>query len=101
LKPSLQGFVNAQKDKWPTSVYGKFTQKTNMATMRVVLLDRELGFTFRISDSVQSNLPEGQDEGQVKGSPDENQTMATASVDQPVDGVVIDSNKPGVFVLGS
>jgi hypothetical protein len=77
-----------------------------MATMRAALLDRELGFTIHVSESEQSNLPEGQDEEEVRGSPNENQTMATVSADRPVEGVAIegaaiDSNEPGVFVLGT
>lgn len=105
---ALQAIVKAQRDKWPTLVHGKFTSKTTMATMCAALLNQELGFTIHISEPVQSDHPEGQDEGQVPGSPDENpsQTVATESVDQPVEGVVtgseeavIDSNEQGVFMV--
>jgi hypothetical protein len=47
-KSALQDLVRAQNDKWPVVARGKFTQKTNMSTMRAVLLDRDLGFTIRI-----------------------------------------------------
>jgi hypothetical protein len=97
-KPALQGIVNTQKDKWPTSALGKFTQKTTMATMRAAFLDQELGFTIRVLEPVQSNLPDGHDEGQVQGSPNENlsQTMAAASADRTVK---VNLNKPGMFML--
>ena len=104
-KPALQGIVDTQKNKWPTSTLGRFTQKTTKATMRAALLNRELGFTIHTSESepVQSHPPEGHDEGQVRGIPNENpsQTMAAASTEQTVQGAVIDSNKPGTFMLES
>ena len=99
-KPGLQDIVNAQKDKWPVSVYGKFTQKTNMATMRAALLDPELGFIIQVLDSESAqpnlNLPEVQDEGRVLERSDESQTTAVVDVNQPAEGVVIDS---GEFVM--
>ncbi|KAI9445666.1 hypothetical protein BJY52DRAFT_1315735 [Lactarius psammicola] len=60
-----------------------------MATMRAALLDQELGFTIRILDPVQSDLPEGQDEGQVQGSPDGSlsQTTAAVSAGQTIEGL--------------
>ena len=97
-KPGLQDIVNAQKDKWPVPVYGKFTQKTNMATMRAALLDPELGFVIPVldSESVQPNLPEVQDEEQTLERSDESQTTALVEVNQPVEGVAIDS---GEFIM--
>lgn len=104
-KPALQGIVNTQKDKWPTLTLGRFTQKTTKATIRAALLDRELGFTIHTSKSepVQSHPPEGHDEGQVQGSPNDNssQTLAAASTDQTVQGAAIDLNEPGTFMLES
>ncbi|KAH9024357.1 hypothetical protein EDB85DRAFT_2181664 [Lactarius pseudohatsudake] len=122
-KPALQGIVGAQKDKWPASVHGKFTQKTNMATMRAALLDPEHGFTVQILEPVQSK---GQDDGQIgrkptqtsqttampywphalqatisryRGGGNKDQAVAALSADWPVEGlategVAINSNKP-------
>jgi hypothetical protein len=47
-KAALQDLIKACLDKWPIAAHGKFSQKTNMATMRAVLRDPELGFTIRV-----------------------------------------------------
>ncbi|KAH9020442.1 hypothetical protein EDB85DRAFT_1896160 [Lactarius pseudohatsudake] len=74
--------------------------------MCAVLLDQELGFTIRISEP---NLLEGQDEGQVQGSSDVNQsqTVAAVSADRTVEGAAtassraaIDSDEPDKPTLG-
>ncbi|KAH8979324.1 hypothetical protein EDB83DRAFT_2327163 [Lactarius deliciosus] len=78
FKPALQHIVKSQKDKWPTSA------------------------------PMQSNLLEGQDDGQVQGSSDENQSqiVPAVSVDRTVEGAAtassgaaIDSNEPVVTAM--
>jgi len=39
--------IKPQVSKWPVETHGKWTAKTNMATMRAVLLDESLGFIIR------------------------------------------------------
>jgi hypothetical protein len=53
---ALQNFVKTHREKWPTAVHGKFTEKTNMRTMRAVLLDRALGFTIRVPSALVSEV---------------------------------------------
>ncbi|KAH9180838.1 hypothetical protein EDB89DRAFT_2122493 [Lactarius sanguifluus] len=95
-KPALQHIVKSQKDKWPASVHGNFTQKT----MRAVLLGRELGFTIRVSEPMQSNLLEGQDEGQIGLSggqqlPDQGRRLTRTNQMSLPFLQEIDSNEPG------
>ena len=62
--------MKRQKDKWPEAVYGKLTEKTNMKTLRSVLLDQDLGFTTITVPSVTTNASADAQvrvEGEVQG----------------------------------
>ena len=58
--------MKAHREKWPTAVHGKFTEKTNMRTMCAVLLDRALGFTIHIPSTLVSEVM-----ARVEGHPDQ------------------------------
>ena len=93
-KKTLQEFVSRHMDKWPNAAHGKFTNKTNMKTIRAVLLDREHGFTIRVPLPDASNT-----DTRVEGNAGAENVGDFPST-PPSSGVVFDSDKaPGEFEI--
>ena len=94
-KKTLQEFVSRHKDKWSNAAHGKLTNKTNMKTLRAVLLDREHGFTIHIPLPDASNT-DTQVEGNIPGAENIGDFPSTP----PSSTVVFDSVKaPGEFEI--
>jgi hypothetical protein len=94
-KKTLQEFVSRYKDKWPNAAHGKLTNKTNMKTLRAVLLDREHGFTIRVPLPDASNT-DTRVEGNIPGAGNMGDFPSTP----PSSTVVFDSVKaPGEFEI--
>ncbi|KAF8257787.1 hypothetical protein EI94DRAFT_1816931 [Lactarius quietus] len=92
-KSALQGIVHAQIDKWPSSVYGRYTSKTNMTTLRAALLNPEFGFTIQ-DDFNEPDDHRARSSDDQQGSPDNDQAVTATSADQPIQGAAADSNEP-------
>jgi hypothetical protein len=91
----LQDFVLPQQNLWPIQLMGKFMQKTNMAKMQAILLDRSLGFKTHVL-SLQPPLKTVPEARYSKGGPKPDM-VGGESEERPIPPSDGDGNPSGEF----